>query len=66
MPEPIKVTPLAVHGLYNALLTIIRQNEQGFPIDHDAIVSGRKALARATMRGGDKIDWAKEKKVYGD
>ena len=47
--------------LYNALLTMVRQNAQGFPIGHDAIVQARAVLARATSRTGRKIDWAKEK-----
>lgn len=49
--------------LYRALETIIRQNAGGFPIGHDAIVAGRKALAKASFRRGMKIDWATER--YG-
>src|SRR6185312_1557957 len=51
-----------VEHLYDALLTIVRQNAQGFPIGHDAILAGRKALAAASGRSKERIDWANERK----
>ena len=47
--------------LYRALLRIVRQNAQGYPVGHDAFVGGRSALARTTGRTGETINWAKEK-----
>jgi len=49
--------------LYNALLTIVRQNAQGHPIGHDAFVKARALLAKCMLRTGQKIDWAKEKSL---
>jgi hypothetical protein len=63
--KPILVNPEHACGLYNALLTIIRQNAQGVPIGHDAIVAGRSMLAIASTRTGQRIDWAREKKADG-
>lgn len=53
----------ATRDLYNALLTIVRQNAQGFPVGHDAIVTARAVLARALDRRGKKIDWTKERPI---
>lgn len=50
----------AAEDLYLALETIVRQNAGGFPIGHDAIMAGRTALAKASGRPGQKIDWSKE------
>lgn len=48
--------------LYRALLRIVRQNAgANHVIGHDAIVAARSALARASGRVGQAIDWAKEK-----
>jgi hypothetical protein len=52
-----------IADLYNALLTIVRQNAAGFPVGHDAIVRARAVLAAASRRRGAKIDWAKERSV---
>ncbi len=59
------IPQLQVSGpmLYHALLTIVRQNAQGHPIGHDAFVNARRALAIASGRPGEKIDWAKEPKL---
>jgi hypothetical protein len=54
---------LSAIALYNALLTIVRQNAQGHPTGHDAIVHARKVLAMASLRRGVIINWAKEKKL---
>jgi hypothetical protein len=43
--------PRTAVELYNALLTIVRQNAQGHPHGHDAIVKARAVLARATQPG---------------
>jgi hypothetical protein len=46
--------------LYAALETVVRQNAQGHPIGHDAIVAARRALAVASFRGSRAVDWANE------
>lgn len=62
---PVRVNPDHAAGLYNALLTIIRQNAQGFPVGHDAIVAGQAMLRIASGRTGQSVDWSKEKKAVG-
>lgn len=51
----------AAIDLYNALLTIVRQNAQQHPYGHDAIIGARTALARASNRAGLPVNWAKER-----
>lgn len=51
--------------LYKALLTIVRQNAGGHPVGHDAILAARAALAEASGRKGQEIDWTRERLPSG-